>query len=727
MKRILAGLSGCLVLIFLLAGCMRAPRVGAVPDFTFAHVSDIHISPHLDPPRKDETIFRAESVRSIPTRKPITLQPFHVTVQPVSFIVATGDLTEYGDPGFTWDDLLAPFRTLSVPLFVVPGNHDAAWVGMWDRIRERYGAMNYSFNLYGCHFIGLKSTSLQEGYPSLAEDAIEFVRADLSHVDRTTPVFVLLHHPPWADQFASEYEIDRLYDILHYHNVAAILYGHGHRVEHRVINGIDTLQGGQTYGDKAGFGVYAVKDGMFYAAHVLTRKKQTIAMLKKPLFSAAREYREITIREPHERRVVRGEAIAVRAHIDASHRRITEAWCTLDGGSEAAAQLAMADDAFAASIPTRELDAGAHALKIIFAADNGTTYSRSTCFYLEKEGIPKVRWRKFFPSGIKSTPVIVGEVAYFGANDGSLRAVDVKTGEVRWSFQTYGEIAARPLVYGDTIYFGSGDSYFYALSLDGKAKWALAAGAPVYCTAAADSGTIYFGTNGAHVYAVDAATGDIRWVFKDFSFNVESEIVISGDSLFFGAWDGYVYAVDKVTGRLKWRELTLKAREGIAMRYYSAADSPVVVASGKVFAADVGGYLGCYNAPDGSGATIVQKATEAISLSRDGTALYCGLEEAGLDKIALDGAQIWQCKEPTSVIPIPPVERDGAVYAIQDAGTVMALDAASGKVLWRYRATPGLRIMAGPAVGEDAVLVAGLDGSLTAIEIPPTGSRNSNN
>jgi outer membrane protein assembly factor BamB/Icc-related predicted phosphoesterase len=726
MKRITACLASAILILALFTSCARLSGESKIPDFTFAHVSDIHIEAHADPLKKAPVENRGASIPSIPTRASISLEPFKTTVSPATFIVATGDLTEYGDAGVTWDDFLQNFRDLSVPLFIVLGNHDATWVCMWDRMRERYGAVNYSFNLYGCHFVGLNSTSLQEPVASLSEEAIEFVRSDLGRVSQSTPVFVLLHHPPWADQFASEYEIDRLYDVLHQHNVVAILYGHGHRVEHRIVNGIDTLQGGQTYGKIGGCGIYAVKDGIFYATHRYFREKPTVAMLKKPLFRKGMDYLDVRILEPQDRQVIKGDELSVEVSIAPAKRRIKEAYCVFDGDQATMVQLTGAKDAFEKSISTRELFAGAHVLKVVLTAEDGTSYTRSLCFYVEKENSPTVRWRKFFPAGIKSTPVVAQGLVYFGANDGSLRALDANTGELKWSFQTHGEIQAQPLVHGDTVYFGSGDNYFYAFTLDGTPKWVVNAGSPIYSTASADEGTIFFGTKNSGVYAVDAETDRIRWIFSDFNYGVESKIVVAGDSLYFGAWDGYIYALDKATGNLMWRELTLKAQEGKAIRYYSAPDCPPVIADGKVFAVDIGGYVGSYNAVDGSGSRIVQKNAGAIALSHDGKALYCRLTKGGLKKIDFNGAEIWRCFEPTGRLPIPPIEQDGVVYTTSNTGNALAIDAASGKLLWHYQATPQLWVMAGLAASDDAIFVAGLDGSLTAIEIPPAASGSSN-
>jgi outer membrane protein assembly factor BamB len=509
---------------------------------------------------------------------------------------------------------------------------------------------------------------------------------------------------------------------LHGYNVVAILYGHGHRIEHRIVNGIDTLQGGSTFGKNAGFGIYTVKDGVFYSAYSYVGEKPMKAMLKKPLSPKDKGHPEITILQPQERNVIRDRKLDIEVKIAPTNERIKDASFSLDGGKPGKFEQTATRDIYTSSVSTADLGAGAHVLKVFFTLADGKTFTRSTSFYLEQQDSPKVKWRKFFPAGIKSTPVFAGEKVYFGANDGILRVADAKTGDLRWEFSTRGEIHAKPLIYRDAIYFGSGDKCFYALTLDGQPKWAMTTEAPVYCSASADDGTIFFGTNGARIYAVDAETGDIRWVFSKFNYSVESQVVVSGDSVYFGAWDGYVYALDKATGNLKWREWSLKAQEGGPRRYYSAADCPPVVADGKVFFADRGYYAGYYDTEDGSGSTILQKNTSAISLSQDANAIYCRLTKGGLKKIDTNGNDMWRCSEHTGRLPIPPVEKKGLVYTTSNTGQVTAIDATSGELLWKYQATPQIWIMAGLAVSDDAVVVAGLDGSLTALQIPTVQS-----
>ena len=78
-------------------------------------------------------------------------------------------------------------------------------------------------------------------------------------------------------------------------------------------------------------------------------------------------------------------------------------------------------------------------------------------------------WR--FPANVTTvTPLVVDGVVYFGSRDDGehmnqehVNAVDAKTGELRWRFQTADYVYGTPAVVDGVVYVGSEDNYFYAL------------------------------------------------------------------------------------------------------------------------------------------------------------------------------------------------------------------------------------------------------------------------
>jgi outer membrane protein assembly factor BamB len=65
---------------------------------------------------------------------------------------------------------------------------------------------------------------------------------------------------------------------------------------------------------------------------------------------------------------------------------------------------------------------------------------------------------------ITSSPVIVKDVVYFGANDGVLHAVDVNSGKLLWQYRLGVPIASTVAVTGNTVVVAAWDGTVYAFT-----------------------------------------------------------------------------------------------------------------------------------------------------------------------------------------------------------------------------------------------------------------------
>ena len=224
-------------------------------------------------------------------------------------------------------------------------------------------------------------------------------------------------------------------------------------------------------------------------------------------------------------------------------------------------------------------------------------------------------WRiNFHPSS--SNPVVVDGVLYVGSVDGAVYALDLKTGETKWRFQTgeslpsvtYGapvitvprgtsmddQMAAgrdaaekqrregirrvdmTPAVENGTVFIGSGDQSFYAIdAATGKKKWSYVAGPGMVSlssvpAAVLKNGTVYFVTEDG-LHALDALTGKRKWLFETLQEIPKQKYMprkrvpegpVMGDGvIFLTAWPiilgntplkSFVYAVDPESGKAKW-------------------------------------------------------------------------------------------------------------------------------------------------------------------------------
>ena len=130
--------------------------------------------------------------------------------------------------------------------------------------------------------------------------------------------------------------------------------------------------------------------------------------------------------------------------------------------------------------------------------------------------------------------VVVSErTAIFGSSvDHLLRALDTRTGKLKWRFFAEGPIRFAPYIDGDRVYFGADDGYVYCLHLEeGKLLWRYRPSPadeyvignsrmvslwPVRTGLIVDKGIVYVGAGvfpyeGLYICAIDAKTGNEIW------------------------------------------------------------------------------------------------------------------------------------------------------------------------------------------------------------------------
>lgn len=159
--------------------------------------------------------------------------------------VLTGDLVDLGDPAeYAYlRTLLAPLR---MPLFVIPGNHDAR-----EPLREAFIADGYlprqGFLNYVIEDRPLRIVALDTVVPGQVEG--ELCRDRLAWIDQTLaaaperPTLILMHHPPFAtgidpmDRIGLSGGADFAEIVGRHPQVERILCGHVHRAIDRRFAG----------------------------------------------------------------------------------------------------------------------------------------------------------------------------------------------------------------------------------------------------------------------------------------------------------------------------------------------------------------------------------------------------------------------------------------------------------------------------------------------------------
>jgi outer membrane protein assembly factor BamB len=176
--------------------------------------------------------------------------------------------------------------------------------------------------------------------------------------------------------------------------------------------------------------------------------------------------------------------------------------------------------------------------------------------------------------------VVSDQTAIFGSSvDHLLRALDTRTGKLRWRFFADGPIRFAPYIDGDRVYFGADDGYVYCLQLkDGDLLWRYRPSPadehvignsrmvslwPVRTGLIVDEGIIYVGAGvfpyeGLYICAIDAKTGkeiwkndtagDLAWGLQYGGMAPQGYLLASDSTLYVPSGRGMPAAFDRQDG-----------------------------------------------------------------------------------------------------------------------------------------------------------------------------------
>ena len=189
--------------------------------------------------------------------------------------------------------------------------------------------------------------------------------------------------------------------------------------------------------------------------------------------------------------------------------------------------------------------------------------------------------------------LVVGDTVYAANNNGSLYALELATGRIRWSLPLGGSLWGAPVSNGKLVFVTSLDHNLYAVDPSAKAvAWKLDLGgsAPGTVSLSSDGNTVYVGSFGKKVFAVDAAGGSVRWTadVKDWVWGAP---VLASDSVFAADISGNVYSLGAPNGKNAWPEILPDG---------SITGSPLALADGVLVATESGTVF----AYDGTGTKI---------------------------------------------------------------------------------------------------------------------------
>lgn len=260
-----------------IAGTASAEDVHKVTgkvSFSFAFITDAHITSNLDPIREWELPVAREELTETPF---VGYQRVleEIKSRSVDFILNGGDyidLNTFDGKKIVADDLKIVDqyikrikgieKSIGLPMYYAIGNHDLYEYppakpdhpffgqGLFSEYFMPEGKSYYSFDTNGWHFISLSSQDvLRHGWfwQGLSDEQLEWLKSDLEHIDKQTPI-VLMSHVPFPDMKTADKNSyvgmgETVYQIIKDHNVKLALFGHEHAYREFMWNDIPCVVG----------------------------------------------------------------------------------------------------------------------------------------------------------------------------------------------------------------------------------------------------------------------------------------------------------------------------------------------------------------------------------------------------------------------------------------------------------------------------------------------------
>jgi len=145
----------------------------------------------------------------------------------IDFVIHGGDISDFGmSKEYVWiHDIM---KNLKVPYVALIGNHDVLGHGK-EVYNKIYGDFNFSFKFRKTRFICLNTNALEFDYSTPVPDfdyMAGFLK-DTASIDRTV---VVMHAPPFDDQFNNNSGLMFNYLLEHYKNLLFCLHAHRHEL-----------------------------------------------------------------------------------------------------------------------------------------------------------------------------------------------------------------------------------------------------------------------------------------------------------------------------------------------------------------------------------------------------------------------------------------------------------------------------------------------------------------
>lgn len=427
-------------------------------DFTFALLTDTHISKHNSAP--------AEDLNKVVTE--INNNP------KIEFVIVSGDLSEEGD--FTsLSQAKAILAKLNKPYYAVLGNHETKWTesGMTD-FGKIFGSERVKFEHKGFLFLGFNTGPLlrmADGH--VVPQDISWLEKELSEAPINQPTFLITHYPLLKG------DVDNWYDVtnaVRKYNIKSFLGGHYHSNRFFQYDGIPGIISRSTLRDKDNNPGYTLIDVVNDSLYVSEKKINQAPIQWKSLSLTEKYYTKES-----------GNDIYPDFSVNNEYPLVKKIWMNKSGVGIYSSPALYKKNIYVGDdmgyLSAYRIKDGKklwqfkaeHRILGTPEADNNVVVfgAADKHIYGLNANNGKLLWKIKANAPVLGAVTIHNNIAFIGASDGVFRAIDILSGNIVWQYnQVKGYVETKPLVTDNKVIFGAWDNTLYALNEQtGEVEW----------------------------------------------------------------------------------------------------------------------------------------------------------------------------------------------------------------------------------------------------------------
>lgn len=324
-------------------------------------------------------------------------------------------------------------------------------------------------------------------------------------------------------------------------------------------------------------------------------------------------------------------------------------------------------------------------------------------------------WMANLNESIECSPVVDNEIAFYACNTssgtGRLHALDMRTGDILWTFDTPESIisltCSEGKVYLCTRTSGVSEGRLYTLSqFTGIVQWNFSIGAHTSSPAISEDMLIFTTQTTATTslgWALNVTTGEPIWNITLSGTFTASPTIFAG-RVYFAAYEGNITAVEQNTGQQLWS----------------------VIIPGNIFATPAAAngklFVGTCNPPiilalnTENGAVIWSKTFPGDIYSSPsvdyeaGIAIVCGANGVVWCLNEVSGDTLWENSIGPVHLSSPAIMKSGEIYIGSLDGRVYTLNKTNGNILGNF--DTGAPIESSPVIYGPHIVIGSLDGKV---------------